>query len=117
MKNKTAKLNIPLYGGQLHITFADSASFIEKKFTPKWSLPDGGAAYAFEDPDENVFHIAFLHPHITPGVIAHECLHISNFILRSRGHKLCRKNDEAQAYLVGWLVNQTFNELKKLNLK
>jgi len=39
-------------------------------------------------------------------VIAHECLHAANFILKSAGHKIDTENDEAQAYLLDALVKK-----------
>lgn len=47
------------------------------------------------------------------GVFVHEAQHITNFILSSRDVKICiEKNDEAQAYLIGWLAEKCFNKLK-----
>lgn len=48
----------------------------------------------------------------TWSTLAHEALHITNFILEDRGVKGSYKNDEAQAYLLSYIVDaiQTFNE-------
>jgi hypothetical protein len=54
--------------------------------------------------------------HIECGIadtISHESVHACNQLFESIGTKLDRKNDEPQAYLVGWFVNQiTRNYLK-----
>lgn len=38
--------------------------------------------------------------------IAHEALHVTNFILDDRGVKGSYKNDEAQAYLLSYIVRK-----------
>lgn len=37
---------------------------------------------------------------------AHECLHVANMVLKSKGVMPCYENDEAQAYLLGWIVRR-----------
>ena len=48
-------------------------------------------------------------------VIAHECLHITNMILSSRGVGVTLENDEAQAYLMEFIFNKclSFKSIKK----
>lgn len=42
-----------------------------------------------------------------PGVVAHECLHATNFILQCRGVKpATEENDEHYCYYHGWLVDR-----------
>lgn len=48
-------------------------------------------------------------------ILAHECFHASNIIMRKRGIKPDPYNDEPQAYLIQWLFNNCFNHIKKLN--
>ena len=38
--------------------------------------------------------------------VAHEALHAANYMLKHAGVKISAENDEAQAYLVGWLVGE-----------
>lgn len=38
--------------------------------------------------------------------LAHECLHVTNMILGSKGVRPCFENDEAQAYLLGWIMKK-----------
>lgn len=49
---------------------------------------------------------------LTPGLIAHESLHAANFILDYVGVKADYDNDEPQAYLLEWIVNQSTEFLK-----
>lgn len=41
-----------------------------------------------------------------PGVLAHEAVHAANYMLDRAGVKSNYENDEAQAYLVGHIVDQ-----------
>lgn len=55
---------------------------------------------------------------ITPGIIAHECIHAKNMLFQSIGYKPKVKNDEAEAYLMEYLMNYTmnfYNKITKLN--
>jgi hypothetical protein len=40
------------------------------------------------------------------GVLAHECTHAANRTLKKRGWKADLGNDEPQAHLIEWLVNE-----------
>lgn len=44
--------------------------------------------------------------------LAHECLHITNMILERANVKVDLDNDEAQAYLLGWMIKK-YLESKK----
>jgi hypothetical protein len=48
-----------------------------------------------------------------PSHLTHECIHAANFCLKSRGVKISTKNDEAQAYLVEWILLQCTQRKKK----
>jgi hypothetical protein len=48
------------------------------------------------------------------GVLSHEVFHAVTFILNHIGMKLCRKSDEAYAYLTGYLTTEIY---KALSLK
>jgi hypothetical protein len=43
--------------------------------------------------------------------LAHECLHTANNVLQDRGVHADWENDEAQAYLCGYLVRECLNQL------
>lgn len=44
--------------------------------------------------------------------VAHEALHIANFTLEDRGIKCSVKNDEAQAYLLSYILEQYQTEVE-----
>jgi DNA-binding transcriptional regulator YiaG len=45
--------------------------------------------------------------------IAHEALHITSFVMKRVGMHPDVNNDEAQAYLLSWIVEQVYKEFKK----
>jgi len=49
--------------------------------------------------------------------LAHECVHVANHILQNRGIKEEKGCDEAQAYLVGFLVSRFLTALKSIKQK
>jgi hypothetical protein len=55
-------------------------------------------------------------PYISASVIAHESVHIANFIFKSIQADLDIDNDEPYAYLVGWIANE-IDKVKDLNNK
>ncbi len=44
-------------------------------------------------------------------ILAHEAVHAGNWVLRQKGVKIGRKNDEALAYYVSWIVEKTMEAL------
>lgn len=55
---------------------------------------------------------------VTYGDLAHECFHASNMIFEMKGVRPDLSNDEPQAYLIKWIMNQCIkyftDELKVL---
>lgn len=49
----------------------------------------------------------------TPGIVAHESKHLVNFIYHEIGMDLCILNDEPEAYLLGWIVDEVHDFLNK----
>lgn len=41
-----------------------------------------------------------------PGTLSHEAVHAANYMLAGANVKITNENDEALAYLVGWLVDE-----------
>lgn len=99
---KRKKIKIPIYGGEWTIIFCKSLKKVEKKYGLE-PTNDFDAICLTRDTD---YITAFEIDSITPGIIAHECVHLLNSIFISNGVELDRHNDETQAYLMGWLVNR-----------
>lgn len=106
------KINIPLYGGKLIIHQSNNFKKLEKKY----NLTDtsGCDALAFQLNKKNGCGRFFMlfEKNITPSIIAHECNHIVNLIFKHCYVDLDLENDEAQSYLLGWLVKQCHKFLK-----
>lgn len=112
---KTKKVKIPLYVGRLIIYQVDNIKEIEKKH----NLTDctGVDALAFQINKKNGsgrFFMAF-EGKTTPSIIAHEATHITNLIFSHFGAELDLKNDEPQAYLLEWVVNECHKFLEVKN--
>lgn len=96
MKSKT--IRIPLYFERLKIVVTDT---LEK---PEYE------SYVLFQKKGLVLHIK---PNASAGVIAHEAVHIANHVFKQCGIIPDLDNDEPQAYLIGWLVNQITKFLKQ----
>jgi len=72
-------------------------NFSEDKF-------DGMAGKALEI--DGLDYVIYLRDKKMISTLAHECLHITNMILHSKGVLPSFENDEAQAYLLGWIMKK-----------
>lgn len=112
------RINIPLYHQVLHIAICDDVekeiSEVRKKFyanVDKFEF--SGYAEA-----EGKHHLILLNKkHLTDepftiSTIAHEALHITSFIMKRVGMHPDVNNDEAQAYLLSWIVEQVYKQFK-----
>ena len=95
---KTTTIKIPIYYMKLRIIVEDVMS--EPEF----------AAYVKINGDLISVNLT---KDATPGIIAHEAVHITNCIFDSRLMELSLTNDEPYAYLLGWVVDKIHNTLNK----
>lgn len=111
MKIKT--IDIPIYFGKL--TLIKSKNF--KKTNEKFgvSIPDRFGAVTFRNEKADGFEVVVSFVDSNVSLVAHEAVHVCNFIYENIGAKLDILNDEPQAYLVGWIVEEIENFLKKKN--
>ena len=113
------RVNIPLYHQTLHIAICDDVekeiSEVRKKFyanVDKFEF----AGYAEA---EGKHHLILLNKKnlldeaFAFSTIAHEAFHITSFIMKRVGIHPDVNNDEAQAYLISWIVEQVYNVFKK----
>lgn len=108
MKNKTIK--IPIYKGTLRMYYAPDLSPLETKYNTT-SLENYGAIVLTNKKKYKEYVVAFKYTDDL-SLIAHECVHLVNAIFLDCGQQLDRENDEAQAYLTGFL----FAEIDKFLL-
>jgi hypothetical protein len=103
IKMRKTTIDIPIYQCKLTIILDKDLSYIEKKYGTK-SLSDYGAV-TMRVPDKfSEYIMAFEYSDGT--IIAHELVHLKNYIYQDKAIKLDRFNDEPEAYLTGWLFKQ-----------
>ena len=85
-------------------------SFIEKKYKTN-SLEDFGAVTLKDESKYRSYVVAFTDSNHLSN-IAHEIVHIKNYIYLDCGIELDRINDETEAYLTGWLFDEIYKFFK-----
>lgn len=109
--NKWHKINIPIFYGTLYINFTKDFKREAKKLRIKCSKTKYlGLAFRVRTKRDTGYGI--LLRRVDQSVIAHEALHITNFILKDLNLEIDSKNDEVQAYILGWIVKE-INKIKK----
>ena len=103
-------IDIPIYQCKLTIILDKDLSYVEKKYRTK-SLSDYGAVTMRVPNKFSEYVMAFEYSDGT--IIAHEIVHLKNYIYQDKYIKLDKHNDEHEAYLVGWLFDQIDNFLNK----
>ena len=113
-KNKT---KIPIYFGFLHIVFAKDFVKACKKLkinTEGHDVNHWGAFCNRYTSKKGFLHYQVLFkPKVSATIIAHETVHLVNMIFDDRHMQLDIKNDEAQAYLTGWVTDQIYKTKDK----
>lgn len=107
------KFKIPLYPGKLIVIKADDLQPILDKYGLKADASKYGA-FTFNKYKNDVFRCYVLFSNdFDASLIAHESVHVVNFIYESIGAKLDVVNDEPQAYLTGWVFDKIYKTLNK----
>ncbi len=114
------KIKIPIYGVSFNLVIynepSDMMNVLPKGFEWQHDPEDwdggvyrvnGNLYLALRDYDNN----GYKYP--TPGIISHECKHLVNDVFMYIGQKLDPNNDEAECYLLQWLVNRTHEFLNE----
>lgn len=125
MKNRELFKEIPVhpYSVDLWVLFADDVH----KAVTRLCLKNKGLEIKWEDDmaawTEDVFYRDYILPvifdpsHFDPATGSHEAVHIKNMIYQHAGIKHDFKNDEPEAYLLGWIVGElqkAYDEFRKL---
>jgi hypothetical protein len=111
MKSKT--INIPIYCGKLTIIYDEDLLSVQKKYKTS-SLEDFGAVTFKHKSGYRHYVVAFSdREHLSN--IAHEIVHIKNYIFLDCAMELDRYNDEPEAYLTGWLFDEIYKFLNNCN--
>lgn len=109
---KFYKVKIPLYQGTLTIIKTDDLEKVSYKY--KLISLHGVDACAFRTYKKNGAALYFLafEKKVTPGIIAHESLHLVGLIYEDIHAILDIENDEPQCYLIEWIVDECHKFLK-----
>lgn len=109
MRQETVK--IPLYKITLTIILDDDLKYVQKKYKTV-SLDNYGAVTLTHQDHFRHFIVAFTDKdHLSN--IAHEIVHLKNYIFKTIGARLDFDNDEPEAYLTGYLFDLIYNFLHK----
>ena len=105
-------INIPIYGFKLTIIFNKNLDGVIKKYKLTGNFEDLGALTFESDLKYRHIIVAF-NDASDLSIVAHEIVHIKNYIFLRIGATVDLNNDEPEAYLTGWLFNQINDLLKK----
>ena len=108
---RKTKVKIPLYCGDLIIIQTNNFKKIETKYN--LHLIIGYEAIVFKDHKNGYTrYVMVFNKTPTPSVIAHEALHVVCKVFYDRNMELDNLNDEAQCFLLEWVVNKCHKFLK-----
>jgi hypothetical protein len=108
-------LVVPIYCSRLHVAFSENV--IKEKETINKRFPDtiteDSDFCAQADSRRNHILVVFNMKNIKNEIdlietIAHESVHLTNFLFLRKGIKLNLNNDEPQAYLLGWITGEIY---------
>lgn len=107
------RYKITPYSGFLKVIISTDPTFsdVNQKFGTK--ATDDYSAYCFIDYKHTGDYTIVIPPDVSNSDIAHESFHITNMVFEYVGAKPSLKNDEPQAYFLGWVVKQVDNALEK----
>lgn len=104
------KIKIPIFQSELTIIFDKDLSYLEKKYKTV-SLKNYGAVTLKDESKYRHYVLGF--EYSSGSIIAHEIVHLINYMYIDCGIELDRLNDENQAYLTGWLFFEIDKFLNK----
>lgn len=114
---KVFKRDIPIYYGYFRVIICKDFTKAVKKFnidTDGINVENFGSfVYTEIETGKNPTHTIVLKRDIKPDLIAHEAVHLTNSVFIATCMQLDRHNDEPQAYLTGWFVNEIYKALGK----
>lgn len=112
MKSKSIK--IPIYQAKVTIILADDLEEVSLKYKTK-SLSNYGAIAMRNPLFFKHYILAFHKDSLSNHLIAHEIVHLVNYIFLDVGIELDLINDESQAYLTGYLFKEIDEVLFNIN--
>jgi hypothetical protein len=103
------KIPVPIYEFNVIVfTKQNELTSFGEKYGFEFEKPCSGTTYFLPTISSVVIYLG----EKCPGIVSHECLHATNYILSYVGHIGGLEDDEAQAYLLGYLVECIHQKLK-----
>lgn len=106
------KINIPIYSGELVMIKAKGLTEVGKHYDMDGFEHFQAVVWRNEKKGYLKLYVA-LSDNSSAKVIAHEAVHLVNHVFTAMRVSLDAYNDEPQAYLTGWFVEQIEKFLKK----
>jgi len=107
------KIKIPIFDSVLEVVQSSNFAESSKKLRLEISNLDSVSALTIDLTKElQRRFIIFLPENFTIGLIAHECLHVTNILFGHIGYMPKTDNDELQAYLLQWICDELTIKLK-----
>ncbi len=114
MIQKEQSVKVPLYFGELVMISVDCLTDLNSKH--KIDAKSTWDSFCFKKEYKSgkiKYFIVLKKDNISFSVIAHEVVHLVNYIFIQAGIQLDLYNDEGQAYLTGWVFEQIENFTKE----
>lgn len=112
MRIYRSRVPIPLYLGYLDIILCVDLNQAARSYS-NYNLPKdvdynkhGAFVESYTDKDGQMNCGVFISPNCSLSLIVHEAVHIKNLIFLNISHTQDPRNDEPEAYLMGWIVDQ-----------
>lgn len=112
-------VEVPLYHQHILIIISEDVEKEIEQINKKYPANIDRFEFSGYSEGNGKFHLIVLNKKyltdesFTISTIAHEAFHITSFIIKRVGIKPDVNNDEAQAYLLSWIVEQIYKLYKK----
>jgi len=114
------RISMPIYQQTLHIAICEDVEKeileVRKKFYANVDNFEFSGYAEAQDKHHlillNKKYLRYDQP-FAVSTIAHEAFHITNFVMKRVGIKPDVNNDEAQAYLLSWIIEEVYKFYKK----
>ena len=103
------KINVPIFTSTVYVGVTDSFEEFFKKYNIECDSVNYDAI-TLSFADRGLYYVVF--KDIAPDTIAHEVVHLKNYIFAHKGQQLDLHNDEVEAYFTGYLfrvINDAIN--------
>jgi hypothetical protein len=101
------KFKVPIYNVDIVFIVTKDILLEGRKHKLEFDLDiNDSKGICFNSTIQKKIYIFIKEKHLKWSTITHECLHATNYILSSRGVEVTTENDEAQAYLLGYIVGK-----------